>query len=436
MKSQRRSIALRSAHLHALGGGIVLTALVGGFGGWAMTTKIAGAVVAQGQVAVETDVKKVQHPTGGVVAELRVHDGEAVKAGQVLVRLDDTITRANLAVVVKNLDQTEARAARLEAERDDADAPRFPRDLTEHADDPDVAQLMRGERRLFALRKQARQGQKDQYQEQIAQLEEQISGFQGQVAAKKEETKLVERELESVKELWSKNLVPISRVTALERQAAQLSGDSSQLVASIAEAKGKITETRLKIIQVDQDMRSDDAKELRDVEAKAAELAEKKIAAEDQLRRIDIRAPQDGYVHELSVHTIGGVISPGEQIMLIVPDHDALAVEAKVDPREIDRLALGQKAALRFTAFDSRTTPEIEGIVSRISADTTRDDKTGASYYTIRIDLPRTEVERLGREKLVPGMPVEVFVQSAPRTAMSYLVKPLRDQIFKAFREQ
>jgi HlyD family secretion protein len=419
-----------------MGGAVVLLLLVGGFGGWASTTEIAGAVIAQGNVAVETDVKKVQHPTGGVVSELRVHDGEAVKAGQILVRLDDTVTRANLAIVVKNLDELDATVARLQAERDGDDDVQFPHELRDRAQDPDIARLMQGERRLFVLRKTARQGQKNQFREQIAQLNEQIKGFSGQTDAKKREIELVQTELGSVRELWSKSLVPLSRVSSLEREAARLDGDSNQLVASIAEAKGKITETNLKIIQVDQDMRSDVAKQLREDMAKISELAEKKIAAEDQLQRIDIRAPQDGFVHELSVHTVGGVISPGEQIMLIVPDHDALAVEAKIEPRDIDRLYFGQPAALRFSAFDTRTTPEINGKVTRISADTTKDEKTGASYYQIRVGLTQQEIDRLGREKLVPGMPVEVFVQTSPRTAMSYFLKPLHDQIAKAFREK
>jgi HlyD family secretion protein len=428
---------LRSARHHALTGAIILLALVGGFGGWAALTQIAGAVIAQGVVSVDTDVKKVQHPTGGVVGELRVRDGDAVKAGQIVVRLDDTVTRANLAIVVRSLDELVAREARLEAERDGADKPVFPQSLMTRADDPEIARLMTGELRLFDLRKTSRQGQKDQLREQVAQLKEQIQGYLGQADATKRQLDLVHTERNSVQDLWQKGLVPLSRITSLEREAARLDGEGNQLVASIAEAKGKISETQLKIIQIDQDLRSDVAKELRDVQGKIAELEERKVAAEDQLKHIDIRAPQDGYVHELSVHTAGEVISPGDKIMLIVPDHDALMVEAKVDPRDIDQLTIGQKARLRFSAFDARTTPEINGTVATIAADTSKDEKTGTSYYQIRVRLPADEVARLGnKNKLVPGMPVEVFVETRTRTAMSYLVKPLRDQIAKAFREK
>jgi HlyD family secretion protein len=414
----------------------VLLVVAGGFGGWAALTQIAGAVIAPGVVAVDTDVKKVQHPTGGVVGDLRVRDGDAVKAGQVVVRLDDTVTRANLAIVVKSLDELYAREARLEAERDGADRPVFPQSLIARADDPEIARLMTGELRLFDLRRTSRQGQKDQLREQVAQLNEQIHGLLGQAESTRRQITLVHTERDSVQDLWQKNLVPLSRITSLEREAARLDGESNQLVASVAEAKGKISETELKIIQVDQDLRSDVAKELREIQGKIAELDERKVTAEDQLKHIDIRAPQDGFVHELSVHTAGEVISPGDKIMLIVPDHDALMVEAKVDPRDIDELTPGQIARLRFSAFDARTTPEINGTVATIAADTTQDQKTGTSYYQIRVRLPPEEVVRLGKDKLVPGMPVEVFVETRTRTAMSYLVKPLRDQIAKAFREK
>jgi HlyD family secretion protein len=427
--------SMRSADRHSLAGVIVLLFLVGGFGVWATATQIAGAVIASGVVTVDTDVKKVQHPTGGVIGDLFVHDGDAVKAGQVVARLDETVTRANRAIVVKSLDELMAREARLEAERDSTDAPTFPSALTDRAQDPEIARLVTSELRLFSLRKAARQGQKDQLHEQIDQLKEQIQGLIGQVGSKQRETDLAYRERDSVRELWHKNLVPISRITALERDAARLEGESNRLLASIAEAKGRISETRLKIIQIDQDLRSDVAKELREIQGKMAELGERKIAAEDQLKRIDIVAPQDGYVHELSVHTIGGVISPGEQIMLIVPDRDALTVEAKVEPRNIDQLYVGQTARLRFPAFDVRTTPEINGAVSIISADTTQDRDTKASYYKVRIRLPARDIARLDGKRLVPGMPTEAFIETSMRTPLSYFTKPLTDRLTKAFRE-
>jgi HlyD family secretion protein len=261
-----------------------------------------------------------------------------------------------------------------------------------------------------------------------------FAGYIGQAEAGKRQSELIQKEVEGVGELWKKNLVPLSRLTALQREAARLDGDNNRLTASIAETRGKFSETELKIIQIDQDLRSDVAKELREIQGKIAELDERRIAAEDELKRINIRAPQDGIVHELSVHTVGGVISPGEQIMLVVPDHDALMIEAKVDPRDINNVFVGQRATLRFPSFDVRTTPEINGTVTIVSADTTQDPKSDVSYYQIRIQLPSEEMARLGKNKLVPGMPVESFIETTPRTALSYFVKPLWDQIAKAFR--
>ena len=279
-------------------------------------------------------------------------------------------------------------------------------------------------------------GQVSQLREQITQLKEQISGLQDQATAKTREIDLITQELKGVQELWRKNLVQITRLTALERDAARLEGERGALISSIAQTKGKITETELKIIQIDQDMRTEVGKELADIRAKLSELTEKRVSAEDQLKRIDIRAPQDGMVHQLSVHTIGGVITQGEPIMLIVPEADELTVEARVEPQKIDQLHLGQTAILRFSAFNQRTTPEIKGRVTRISADLIQDQKSGISFYTIRISMSPEEVKRLGEHRLIPGMPVEAFVQTTDRTVISYLLKPIHDQINRAFRER
>ncbi len=224
-------------------------------------------------------------------------------------------------------------------------------------------------------------------------------------------------------------------MTALERDAARLEGEHGQLVASVAQAKGKISETELQVIQVDQDLRSEVAKELSEVQGKIAELVEKRVAAEDQLKRIDIRAPQDGMVHQLAVHTIGGVVSPGEPIMLIVPRADTLVIEAKVAPKDIDQVRLGQKAVLRLTAFNQRTTPEIEGTVSLVAADQITDEKTGTSFFKVHVKPEPDHVARLKGIKLVPGMPAEVFIQTGERTVLSYLTKPLNDQVRRAFKE-
>jgi HlyD family secretion protein len=425
-----------SIRLHLIVGLSVVGVLAGGLGGWAATQQISGALIAPGQIVVESNVKKVQHPTGGVVGELRARDGDVVRAGDIVVRLDDTVTKASLAIVTKNLDALWARSARLEAEQRGLDKIAFPPQLTARADDPDVKGLMASESKLFDVRVNGRTGQKAQLHERITQLSEEVEGMSAQVKAKDQEIALVQKELDGVRQLYDQHLIQISRLTTLERDAARLNGERAQYVASRAQAKGKITETELQIIQVDKDMVSEVSKDLRETNDKIGEFVERKITAEDQLRRVDIRAPQDGMVLQSSVHTVGGVISAGDAIMLIVPQTDDLQVEAKVNPQDIDKLQVGQKTLLRLSAFNQRTTPELNGVVSRVSPDVTTDQRTGQSYYTIRVSMPPEEIARLGEVKLIPGMPVEAFVQTGDRTVLSYLMKPLNDQLMRAFREK
>jgi HlyD family secretion protein len=426
----------RSIRRHLLVGAVVGGALIAGVAGWASTAELAGAVIAKGVVVVESDVKKVQHPTGGIVGELRVHDDQRVNAGDVVVRLDATQTMANLAVFTKSLDELSARQARLEAEKVGAESITFPDDLlAREAQDPEVAKILESERKLFNLRLEARNGQKAQLRERAGQFREEVGGLGEQVEAKTQEIALIQEELKGVLDLWKKKLVPFTRISSLQRDAARLGGERGQLIASKAEAGGKIAEVELQIIQVDQDARSKVAEELSDVRAKISELSERKIAAEDQLKHIDIRAPQTGRVHQLAVHTVGGVIGPGETIMLIVPDSDALSVQAKVSPNDIDQLRPDQPALLRFSAFNLRTTPELNGTISWISADQTQDQHTGESYYTLRIAVSDAEIARLHGLKIIPGMPVEAFIQTGTRSVLSYLVKPLTDQVMRTFRE-
>ena len=246
-------------------------------------------------------------------------------------------------------------------------------------------------------------GQKEQLQQRIKQLDEQIAGLTAQQDAKSKEMSLIEQELQGVRDLWAKNLVQINRLTSLEREAARLQGERGQLIAAAAEAKGKIVETELQILQVDQELSSDVAKELRETDSKIGEYVERKVTAEDQLKRTDLRAPQDGVVFQSTVNTVGGVITAGEPIMLIVPAADNLLVEAKVEPKDIDQVQFGQPVVLRFSAFNMRTTPEVNGTVVRIAADTTTDQRTGQSYYLVRISMTADQIERLGDVKLTPG---------------------------------
>jgi HlyD family secretion protein len=387
-------------------------------------------------VVVDSNIKKVQHPTGGVVGELRARDGDVVKAGDILVRLDDTVTKASLAIVTKGLNAMYARAARLQAESLGADHVTFPKSLLDQAGDPDAKAVMASEENQFQVRLAGRLGQRAQLHERVSQLQEEIRGLTAQEEAKSHEIELINKELVGVRDLYAKNLVQISRLTALERDAARLEGDRGQFVAAKAQAKGKIAETELQVIQVDKDLSTEVSKELREVNDKIGELVERKVTAEDQLRRIEIRAPQDGVVLQSNVHTVGGVIAAGDTIMQIVPQQDALAVEAKVNPQDVDQVRIGQKVLMRFSAFNQRTTPEVTGNVVRLSPDTTTDQRTGQSFYTIRVAIPPAELARLGNVKLLPGMPVETFVQTGERTMLAYLAKPLHDQFMRAFREK
>ncbi len=425
----------RSIRHHMVAGLAIVMVLAFGVGGWAGTMKLSGAIIAPGQIVVDSNVKKVQHPTGGIVGELLVHDGDRVKAGQILVRLDDTVTRANLAIVTKGLTELSARKARLESERDNADTVKFPPDLLALANNPDVASIMDGERKLFELRRSARIGQKEQLRQRIEQLKEQIRGFQAQKESKEKQIQLINREAAGVEDLWKNKLVPLTKLTELQREAARLDGETGQLIAQTAEASGKISETELQIIQIDRDLGSEVAKETREIDSKIGEFIERKVTAEDQLKRVDIRAPQDGMVFQSAVHTVGGVITAGDAIMLIVPDADQLSVELRVNPQDIDQIQIGQSTVLRLSTLNQRSTPELVGKVTRIAADASTDQRTGQSFFLIRIAMPPEEIVKLGDIRLLPGMPVEAFVQTGERTMISYLTKPLRDQLNRMFRE-
>lgn len=425
----------RSILHNLIGGAAVALVLTGIIGGWATTAEISGAVIANGFVVVVSDVKKVQHPVGGIVGQIAVKNGDVVKKGDLLIRLDPTVTRANLAIFTKGLDENTARRARLLAERDGRPAPEFPPELTDRASDPAVAALMASEQRFFELRGTARAGNASRLKERIQQLNEEVTGHVQQAEAKTQEIALIQRELEGARELWRKQLLPITKLTALEREAARIGGERAQLTARTAEARGKIAETELQILQIERDFSAEVARELRDLDARAGELVERKVTAEDQLQRIDLRAPQAGKVHELAVHTVGGVIQAGETVMQIVPLSDDLAVEAKVRPSDIDQLAPGAATKVRFTAFSQRTTPEADGVLTRISANITTDPRTGESYYTVRSSFDPARIPEAAALKIVPGMPAEVFIQTAARKAITLLLKPLTDQLSRAFRE-
>ncbi|MCZ7939605.1 HlyD family type I secretion periplasmic adaptor subunit [Agrobacterium salinitolerans] len=424
----------RSIRSHLLVGGLGFLTLTGLLGGWAVGTEIVGAVIAQGSLVVETSLKKVQHPVGGVVSELMVRDGDRVKAGDIVMRIDATMTRANLAIIVKSLDQFTARKARLESERDRAGKVVFPKALLDRSNDTDIVAMLDAEQRLFETRSAVRESKKRQLEQRVRQLRDEIAGMEAERAANFRERGMVDEELIRFRSLHERGLMEKSRLSTLERQATDIDGDIGRLMAGIAGVEAKISETALQILQIDEQWTEEVSSDLREMDARIGEYVERRVAAEDQLKRVDILAPQDGVVHQLAVHTVGGVIAPGEQIMMIVPEVDKLVVEAKVAPQDIDQIYYGQATNLRFSAFNQKTTPEITGTVERISADVTVDQRSGASYYLLRVATSQEQIKRLGEFHLMPGMPVEAFITTGERSVLSYFLKPLMDQASRSFR--
>ncbi|WP_371346031.1 HlyD family type I secretion periplasmic adaptor subunit [Ancylobacter sp. IITR112] len=415
---------------------IVAVFLVVGCGGWAATAALNGAVLAAGTLVVESHAKRVQHPEGGVVGDILVRNGQKVEASDVLLRLDDTVTRANLAVVDTQLVELAARRARLEAERDSRPSVDAPVGLPAGLSGENAARAIEGEVSLFNSRRAAREGQVAQMRARIDQLADEAEGLAAQIAAKSAELDYIAEEIAGATELHGKGLTPLTRLRSLQREKVRIEGERGQLQAELARSRGRTSETELQIIQIDQDMRAEVIQELREIEAKWAELQERRIAAQDKLTRVELLAPIAGVVHELATHTVGGVIAPGETAMLIVPEHDRLVVEIHVNPADIDQVAIGQEAMVRLSAFSQKTTPELAGTVARIAADLTKDEKTGSSFYVAQVVLPAEQLARLGGLQLMPGMPAEVHLRTGERTALSYLVKPLRDQIARAMREE
>jgi len=428
--------SLKSIRRHVTVVSLLGAALVFGIGGWAATASLSGAVVGDGTVVIDENVKKIQHLTGGIVSELLVREGDHVQSGDLLVRLDATSVQANLGIIESSLAQLYARRSRLVAER---------RGSTEFTvDDVDLnglepntdRNLVEGEVQLFATRIASLIGMRKQLEERKNQLLAEIEGDTIQLQSIEDATDLVMQELQASEELYKQKIVTLQKVNSLRRQKVELDGNRGERLASRAQAQGKISEIKLQILQLDEDRRSDIAKDLADVEAKIAELEERQVAARDQLKRLDIRAPLNGKIYQLAVHTVGGVINPGEPLMLLAPDQRALTVEARIATRSIDQIAVGQQVDIRFTAFDQKTTPEVTGNVTSISPDIITDPKSGQSYYAVRVVPIVESLSRLGGLSLYPGMPAEVFIKTGDRQALSYFAKPLTDQMKHAFREE
>jgi HlyD family secretion protein len=425
---------LRSLRFYQFLGLAGLLVVFGSIGAWAAMSSIHGAVVASGTVVVEGHSKRIQNRDGGIVAEIRVEDGDYVEAGDLLIRLDETETRAQLAIIDAVLDEFEAKRARLAAERD-GEKVRFPAALLARRDEPNVAELLVGQERFFASRKAVLDGRKDQLNQRIDQLKQEISGITAQATSTGEQSRLIGGELDSLRPLLDDGFVSVTRIRSLEREQARLLGDAGQREAEIARAQARIGETRLEIIQLADDARSATLEELGEAESRIAELRERQLEAQTKLTRTHLRAPLAGLVHQLAVHTIGGVIGAGDTIMQIVPQADELVVEARVRAQDIDEIVEGQGAIIRFTAFNQRNTMQAMAEVMQVSADTSQETRDAPPTFAVRLRLSADELDKLGDLTLKPGMPAEVFIQTRTRTPLSYLLQPLSDQIARSFRE-
>lgn len=414
-------------------GSIAAVLLVGGIGGWAATAKLSGAVISSGTVLVAENVKVIQHPDGGVILAIDVHKGQHVNSGDVLLRLDDVQIRTERSIIKGQLAELSARQARLIAERDAAKEISFPLDfLTTY---PDAILIMHGEQQLFESTTRNRESQREQLQLQVSQLQEEIGGLQFQADALADELALARGERDRMGTLSEKGLLETTRLNTADRELARMMGSQGELTASIARSTARISEINLQILAIDDVAYTEAQRELRTVTANIAELNDRLGAVEARLDRTLIRAPVSGTVNELAVTTLGGVIGSAERLLTIVPDDADLAIEFRVATKDIDQILPGQEVKLRFSAFDQRTTPEIPAEVSRISAAATSDPQSGQSYYVAEASVTG-DLSVLGNRGLIPGMPVEVFVQTQEQVAIAYFVKPFTDQISRAFREE
>jgi len=422
-----------SIRTYIIVGMLLIVLLVGGLGGWAVTARISGAVTASGRVVVESSVKKVQHREGGIVEEIFVRDGDAVEAGQVLIRLRKTQEQANLNYVEKQWIEYRAKSARLRAERDGEAELLFDIELSDLANPKAAREAIDGERKLFRARRSTRLGQIAQFRQRISQSEQQIAGLKAQRVKNKEQIHYVDEQIDDQEQLAKKGLGRRPTLLGLKRDRARLDGADSQLVAQIAVVQDKISETRLQILQVEKDFLENVLKELNEVETRLTGFRNQRITALDRLKRMEIVAPTAGTVHELQVHTVGGVIGAGEPVLHIVPKGDRLIVEANIAPVDIDQVKKGKVARINFSAFNLRETKQIYGKVIGVSADQIKDARTGVGYYTVRIEVDEASLATLGDHKIVPGMPADISIQTRPRLAIYYWLEPLLDHLDATF---
>lgn len=419
----------------AVAGLLAIGAAFGGVGGWGATVPLASAIIATGQVTVDTNRKQVQHLEGGIVDDLHIRDGDYVKAGAVLIRLDDTRAKASLSISASAYREELAKEARYIAERDEANVISWPELIRDQADDPAIASLIKSQTAIFESRRETLRGEIEILKERIQQLEQEIEGLTARKSASRRQINFIKEELTSLFELLEKGQTTRPRILALQREAARLEGENGEFTANIAKARKGIGETKLEIIQKRKAFRNEVVATLREVQAKIHDLRERHIAAQDVLQRIDIRAPVSGKIVGLNVHAEDAVIKGGETIMELVPSGDRLLFEVKVQPQDIDNVAIGQEAEVRVLAFRQRTTPTLKGTVSYVSADALTNPQDGTTFYTARIRVPESELQRLEGQELQPGMPAEVLIRTGERTALAYMMQPIIDSMNRAWRE-
>ena len=429
----------RSLRRLQVAGYLTIVALLGGFAAWTWFANINGAVIAPATLEAESFSKKVQHREGGNVLKINVRDGDVVQAGQDLVVLDSTETKAQLGIIDGQLDEILVKRARLEAQRDLRANLDLPTALQTKADDSHLAEVLAGQQKLLQSNLGILKGKQDQFGVQIGQLNEQIIGVEAQLAGNKKQMDLIELEAEGLRKLQRQGLVPANRVMQMDRDAARLAGESGQLSSNKAQTLAKISEVKLQSLQAEDDLRTQALAEMRDAESKLLELQGQRLAAQSRLDHTVVKAPITGTVYQLSVHTEGGVIAPGETLMMVLPQDDDLVLQAAISPIDINSVREGQKAEVRFGAFDARTTPAIAADVTHVAANTTKPDSSKGDaqpFYAVTLTIPAKERAKLGDNKLRPGMAAEAFIATEARSPFSYLIKPLIENWSHAMREK
>ena len=410
------------------------------FAAWSWLADINGAVIANATIVAESYSKKVQHREGGNVLKIMVKDGDVVKEGQEMIVLDPTEIQAELHIIQGQMDELGVKRARLNAQRDGVDGLSLPEEIVARAEDPEMAAIIAGQQKLLLSTLETANGKREQYQVQIGQLNDQIKGIEAQLLGDKKQLGLLAEETDSLRKLQVQGLVPASRVMQMDRESARISGDQGQLQASKAGALSKISEIKLQMLQVQEELRNQALTDLRDTEGKIAELQGRQVAAQSRLAHLTIKSPITGTVYQMSVHTEGGVIAANEPLMMILPEHDDLVLQAQVSPNDISHIHEGQPAEVVFNGFDMRVTPKINAQVTQVAADvshadSTRADQPAQPFYAIRLTIPADEITKLGANKLKPGMAAETFIQTESRSPFSYLIKPLVQQWSHAMRE-